>query len=69
MPRNERPLDVGGDRPRVDSPPGPPSRPERGALQGSNLLLITVDTLRADALGAYGLQLLKRWATQSRNSL
>lgn len=27
---------------------------EAGALRGANLLLVTIDTLRADALGAYG---------------
>ena len=39
---------------RLDAHPGVPGRLERGALRGYNLLIITVDTLRADALSVYG---------------
>src|SRR5437899_9847821 len=31
-----------------------PVSPASGALRGANLLLITIDTLRADHVGAYG---------------
>ena len=36
------------------SRPSPPVLPPAGALEGANVLLVTVDTLRADRLGAYG---------------
>src|SRR6266536_1835440 len=32
----------------------PPVAPASGALRGANVLLITIDTLRADHVGAYG---------------
>lgn len=37
------------------APSEPPNqRAQRGALRGSNVLVVTVDTLRADRVGAYG---------------
>ncbi|MCH7824524.1 MAG: sulfatase-like hydrolase/transferase [Acidobacteria bacterium] len=41
----------------VDAEPGPPAAPapnDADGLDGYNVLLITIDTLRADRLGAYG---------------
>ncbi len=38
---------------RAQSEP-PNRRAQRGALQGGNVLLVTIDTLRADRVGAYG---------------
>jgi arylsulfatase A-like enzyme/Flp pilus assembly protein TadD len=32
----------------------PPASPKPGALRGANVLLVTIDTLRADHVGAYG---------------
>ena len=37
-------------------PPAPPAPIAAGALRGANVLLVTIDTLRADHVGAYGSQ-------------
>jgi arylsulfatase A-like enzyme/Flp pilus assembly protein TadD len=36
------------------SVPGQPAPPAAGVLRGANVLLVTIDTLRADRVGAYG---------------